>query len=81
MDIVKRGDTYVVVVNQEEIEDIRRALSVELDRRETDFWNVNEIRSTDSATVERIRERYLRAEYLRAERNYVTVSQAIRGNK
>jgi hypothetical protein len=76
MDIVKRGDTYVVVVNQDEIEDIRRALSVELDRRETDFWNVNEIRSTDSVTVERIRERYLRA-----ERNYVTVSQSIRGNK
>lgn len=76
MDIVKRGDTYVVVVNQEEIEDIRRALSVELDRRETDFWNVNEIRSTDSATFERIRERYLRA-----ERNYATVVRAIRGNK
>lgn len=76
MDIVNRGDTYVVVVNQEEIEDIRRALSVELDKKETDFWNVNEIRSTDSVTVERIRERYLRA-----ERNYVTVSQAIRNRK
>jgi hypothetical protein len=76
VDIVSRGDTYIVVVNQDEIEDIRRALSIELDRKETDFWNVNQISSTDSATVERIRERYLRA-----ERNYVTVSQAIRNSK
>lgn len=76
MEIVKRGDTYVVVVNQEEIEDIRRALSVELDRRETDFWNVNEIRSTDSVTVEAERNYRIRKRYLRA-----TVVRAIRGNK
>lgn len=76
MEIVRNGDTYVAIMNEEEIEDIRRALSVELDKKETDFWNVNQISSTDSATVERIRERYLRA-----ERNYVTVSRAIRNSK
>lgn len=74
MEIVHNGETYVAVMNQEEIENLRRILSAELDRRETDFWAINQANSTDSAIAERIRERYIRA-----ERNYVAVSQAIRG--
>lgn len=73
MEIVRNGDTYVAIMNEDEARDMRRAFGNELDKAEGAFWEASHKFGSDSVEAEATRQRYLRA-----ERNYVTVSHLIK---
>jgi hypothetical protein len=81
MEIVRNGDTYVAIMNEDEVNDIRHALYWRLDKAETEWWQHTTDNGTKKPKEKDELGEELRRRYLRLERNYVTVSQAIRNRK